>query len=60
MFIALTGAGFPSAFDSGNWRFLVNFFGGNGTAVFIGGLRFWFSLLGYDATFSEDVDESAP
>ena len=49
MFIVLTGIGFPSAVVNVDWRFLVVF----RVARFVGGVRFWFCLLGDGEKFSD-------
>ena len=49
MFIVLIGIGFPSAVINVDWRLLVVF----RVARFVGGVRFWFCLLGDGAIFSD-------
>ena len=51
----LIGTGFPKAVDSADWRFRVDF--RCGTVEIVGGVRFWFRLLGDGAMSSEDVDD---
>ena len=53
--MTLIGTGFPSAVDSADWRFLVDF--RCGVVELVGGVRFLFSLLGEGAISSEEVDD---
>ena len=57
-FAASIGTGFQNALYSADWRFWVDSHVGN--AAFVGGVRFWLSLLGDAAMSFEVVDELSP